>query len=371
MASEPQPFKNLVDGKLVRRLAGELAAVPGHFEHDSFVRRANRGLARLELKDRVRQVAHALRHSLDSDYERAAEHIVRSLPEARQDTEEVSSGFGYWPYCQYVEDFGGEHFEVSMAAMHALTQRFSAEFAIRPFLDREPERTLAVLAEWVEDPSPHVRRLCSEGTRPRLPWGMRLNRFIEDPRATRPILEGLVDDDELYVRRSVANHVNDIAKDHPGEVVALCEDWSARDTPERQWIVRHALRTLVKRGDPAALAVLGYGNAEIEVTAFEVDPSELRSGDSTVILLELRSTATTAQRLLVDYAVHFTKADGTQKPKVFKWKELELGAGERIEIRKKHSFREVTTRRHYPGAQRFELQVNGNTSASAELTLVV
>jgi 3-methyladenine DNA glycosylase AlkC len=169
--------------------------------------------------------------------------------------------------CAFVAEYGLAHRDLSLRALKEMTKRFSAEFAIRPFLDREPAAVVAVLADWALDPHPQVRRLVSEGTRPRLPWGMRLPKFVADPRPVLTLLELLKEDPELFVRRSVANNLNDIAKDNPDLVVATLRRWKASRSPETKWLVKHALRTLIKQGHPDALGLLGYGHgAAVQVT---------------------------------------------------------------------------------------------------------
>ena len=169
------------------------------------------------------------------------------------------AAFLYMPHLFFVARHGLDHFEDSMRAQYALTQRFTAEYSIRAFLEKHPEATLARLREWAADPSQHVRRLVSEGTRPRLPWAPRLRAFQKDPRPVLELLELLKDDPELYVRRSVANNLNDIGKDHPALLTAVAKRWLRGATPERRWIVDHALRSAVKRADAGALGALGYG----------------------------------------------------------------------------------------------------------------
>lgn len=362
-----EPLKNLISKDAVLRLGRELEECRS-FPRREFVRHATRGLEDKELKDRVLHVAAALRTTLDDSFPEAVRHIVDSLPPPLPTTEELTSQFFYWPYCTFVELYGDapEDFDVSMQALHQLTQRFSAEFAIRPFLLREPERTFAVLEGWSTDPSPHVRRLCSEGSRPYLPWGQRLGFLVDDPSPTLPLLERLVDDPSLYVRRSVANHVNDLSRHAPELALELAARWWEADTDEHRWVVRHALRSLVKQGDARALEVLGYGPAQVsaELTA---SPDALAIGDATALAVDIESRSKKPQPLLVDYVVHFVKADGSARPKVFKWKEIELAQGAAVRLQKKHSFRQVSTRRHYPGVHRIEVQINGRAVAAAEV----
>lgn len=246
-----------------------------------------------------------------------------------------------------------------MAAQHALTRRFTAEFSIRAFLERDPARTLARLRVWARDPDVHVRRLVSEGTRPRLPWAPRLRAFQRDPRPVLALLERLRDDPEPYVRRSVANNLNDIGKDHPELLVKVCARWARRASPERLAMIRHALRGLVKSGDRRALRVLGYeGGDEVRVTG-RIRPRRIRVGKPCAIELTLENRARSAQAVVVDLAVHFVKADGRTRAKVFKVRSLRLAPGEKASVAKSVSFAQRTTRRHYPGRHRIDALVNG------------
>ncbi|REJ81107.1 MAG: DNA alkylation repair protein [Acidobacteria bacterium] len=368
-----RPFKELIDRAAIRRLADAVAATGRPFRRALYTRRATAGLDELELKARVRQVAAALRDALDPDLEVATQTLVEALPEPIASDEPTSEHFLYWPYLQFVEEYAAtpEHFELATSALHAMTQRFSAEFAIRPLLAAEPGRTLALLLEWTGDPSPQVRRLCSEGTRPRLPWGQRLPAFIDDPHATTPILDALVDDPVEGVRRSVANHVGDIAKDHPEVAIALCRRWrravprrSSREDRER--LVRHALRHPIKQGNAEALALFGYGEASVEAKLALSAPSA-KLGESVRLELEIVSLSGEAQDLLIDYAVHFPRADGSLAPKVFKWTERSLDGGATLRLERRHVFRRVTTRSNRSGRHRIEVLVNGSAVAGRDL----
>lgn len=210
------------------------------------------------------RLAEVMREFLPAPFEAAADILVRSLGPAHNET----SGHGlapffYLPHGNFVALYGIDRrlnagrdpFPISMNALREITRRSTAEFAIRPFLVEEPERTLRQLLAWTNDECPHVRRLCSEGTRPRLPWGMRLKAFVADPRPALPILEALKDDADLYVRRSVANHVGDIAKDHPELAFELCRSWLNGAGAERLWVIRHALRHPAKKGVETARGI--------------------------------------------------------------------------------------------------------------------
>lgn len=210
----------------------------------------------------------------------------------------------------------------------------------------------------------------SEGTRPRLPWGMRLQALVEDPSPTLPLLEALKDDPEEYVRRSVANHLNDIAKDHPGVVVEVARRWWSEGDETRRRLVRHALRSLVKQGHPGALAVLGFGAPSV-VVRWRADGVVVLGGAPLQLEAVLRSTSKKKQRLLVDFALHHQKANGKTSPKVFKWTERELAPGETVTLTKAHAMRPVTTRRYYPGLHAAELMVNGRSMGMVAFQLRV
>jgi len=255
-------LKTLLDRDAIDCLAHNLAAVHKHFDAPAFRRTALDGLAPLSLLERGHHLARAMRSHLPPKYAQAVRVLLRSLtPPLTQTARQGMSVFFYLPHVFFVGAYGldKEHnggadpFEISMRAQYELTRRFTAEFSIRHFLIRSPERTLAQLMKWTRDRDPHVRRLSSEGSRPRLPWAMHLPAFVRDPRPVLPILEALKDDAELYVRRSVANHIGDIAKDHPTLAFDLCEEWLAGASAERRWLIRHALRHPAKKGVKRAL----------------------------------------------------------------------------------------------------------------------
>jgi 3-methyladenine DNA glycosylase AlkC len=226
------------------------------------------------------------------------------------------------------------------------------------------------LREWTNDPSPHVRRLISEGTRPRLPWAPRLRAFQKDPRPVLELLELLKDDAELYVRRSVANNLNDIGKDHPAMLTAVAKRWLRGASAERRWIVNHALRSAVKRADPGALGALGYGSkAEVTLRDKRITPPRVKIGGSVTVSFTLANKGAKAQRVMADLVVHFVKARGTGA-KTFKMKALTLAPGTRVVIAKKIGLRQLTTRKHYPGEHQVEALLNGRRVALGSFMLL-
>ncbi len=357
----------------VERIAAVFAAVEAEFDRPGFLRLACDGLEDLELKDRVIRIAKALNATLHQPYPRALAAILNAAEAwPDPDPDDALSGFAAWPMTDFVGLHGIDHPEESLPALRRLTPLFSSEFAIRPFLIVHRDRTLACLEEWVRDPDAHVRRLVSEGTRPRLPWGQRLKEFQADPSLALPLLESLKDDPSEYVRRSVANHLNDISKDHPEVILEVCERWSQGAGPERRWIIRHALRSLLKQGDARALTLLGYGDgAAVLADGFSLAPRSVSMGDSLAFSLTLTSTAAEQQRLLVDYAIHHRKANGETAPKVFRLKTLDLAPGATVRLAKRHPIKPITTRRYYPGTHEVEVIVNGRSVARKAFELVI
>lgn len=337
---------------VARGIAAAISAVHPAFPREDFLRDVAKGYGPLSLTRRSSHIAAALRKHLPADYPLAAKILVDSAKGSKD-------SFFYMPHLNFVSTHGLEHFEESMRAQYVLTQLFTAEFSIRAFLEKHPERTLARLREWAADPSPHVRRLVSEGTRPRLPWASRLRAFQEDPRPVLELLELLKDDPELYVRRSVANNLNDIGKDHPELVVKVAKRWLRGATPEREWIVRHALRSAVKRAEAGALGALGYGEkASVAIRDVKIEPAKAKIGGHVRIGFVLKSRSKKRQRVMVDLVVHFVKSRGTGA-KTFKLKAVELAPGASVSIGKKISLQQHTTRTHYPGVHRVEVLVNG------------
>jgi 3-methyladenine DNA glycosylase AlkC len=354
-------LKDFFDAEVVRRLARDVSAVRPAFPSRGFVRDARAGLDRLELLDRGRHIAAALRRHLPQPPADAIDVLVRSLGPPLPETEgNGMAPFFYLPHVLFVAEHGHSCFEASMRAQHALTQRFSAEFSIRRFLEREPERTLARLEEWTRDPSPHVRRLVSEGTRPRLPWAGRLRAFQRDPAPVLLLLERLKDDPHPYVRRSVANSLNDIGKDHPTVLVETATRWLEGATPERRRLVEHALRTAVKRGDASGLRALGFRPAaSVELVRGRVVPVRPRIGEHVVFEVEVANGGRASVDVVVDLGVHFVKASGRAAPKVFKLRSLRLDPGGTATLRKRISLAQQTTRTHYPGRHAFDVRING------------
>lgn len=362
----PENFqiRDVFNPRVITRLAEDLRHAWSGFQSDAFLGMILPNLAEMTYSERSKAITHALKVHLPADFPDAAALLVRVLPPPlKGEEEETYDRFIIAPQTAYISRYGMEHFEVSIRALYEMTKRFTAEWDIRHFIDRYPEKTLAVLAEWAEDENLHVRRLVSEGSRPRLPWGTRLQRFIADPRPAIVLLEKLKTDPSLYVRRSVANHLNDIAKDHPDLLVNTLERWkNEHASPELDWLIKHALRTLVKDGHPGALQLLGFEKgALVTLENFRLQPETIQMGEHLTFSFTLVSTAPKPQKLVVDYVVYFMKANGSLAPKVFKLTTTTLAPGESKNVEKRHPFRKITTREYYPGEHRLAVQVNGTT----------
>ncbi|HMI35452.1 MAG TPA: DNA alkylation repair protein [Propionibacteriaceae bacterium] len=367
-----EPLKNYYGPDVPARIARMIKEVDSGFDEDAFLADALDGYQALELTPRARQIAQALGRHLPQDYERAIEILIASLGPKLQAAELTGIDvFVYLPHVFFIAEFGVDHFEASMRAQYELTQRFSAEYSIRVFLERYLQQTLGRLHEWAFDSNVHVRRLVSEGTRPRLPWAPRLRAFQDDPRPVLELLELLKDDPDLFVRRSVANNLNDIGKDNPAALIETCRRWMKDASPQRSWLVRHALRSAVKRGEPEALEILGFLPATgVQVRDIHIAPAVASIGDSITFTVELSNDGSATKQLLIELRVHFVKANGKPSPKVFALKELVLRPNGSVQLSKTISLAQHTTRTHYPGQHRVEVLVNGRPSATSVFDIV-
>lgn len=364
-----EPLKNSFGLDIPERIAAMIEEVHPHFPSAEFVAFAQEGYEELELTPRARRITEALARYLPPDPKEAIGVLVASLGPKIERLEGMAP-FVYLPHVFFVAEYGLGCLEESLRAQYELTQRFTAEFSIRAFIERHPEETMARLAEWASDPSMHVRRLVSEGTRPRLPWAPRLRRFQEDPRPVIDLLELLKDDPEEFVRRSVANNLNDIAKDHPELVVEVGRRWLEDASEERRRLVVHGLRTLVKQGHADALSLLGYrSDSPVTVDELTVTPQQAKIGEKVTIDASVRNGTGDIELVLVDLRLHFVKANGSTAPKVFKGATFELAPGQVGRMRKTVSLAQHSTRTHYPGQHRVEALVNGDLKARASFTV--
>ncbi|MER7505708.1 DNA alkylation repair protein [Nonomuraea pusilla] len=371
MASE-YGLKRHFNGEAAHLIGGRIRAVHPEFDVESYAAEVERRIPGKELKDRVLVLAEGLRTRLPDDYPGAVSILLSILGDELAEGEGMfNTSWFLMPVARFVEEYGLDHPELSLDAIEEITRRHTGEYAIRPYIERHYEPTMKRIAEWAHSPSHNVRRLASEGVRPRLPWARTLSVFVEDPRPVLEILEPLRSDPSEYVRKSVANNLNDISKDTPDAALATALRWLEESpTPETTWTVKHGLRTLVKKGDQRALAILGAtGGERVQVPRLTVTPSWVSVGDTLVIDLEIANTDDRAHSVTVDYVVHHVRRNGRSIPKVFKLTTLDLAAGERRSLRKSHPIKEVQTRTYYPGEHRVDIQVNGLVKATQRFGL--
>jgi 3-methyladenine DNA glycosylase AlkC len=350
--SDAPALKEIFNRDRLQHIADETWAVYPTFDRKGFMAQASRGLDGLSVMQRLNRVSQSLHAGLPEDYPAALGILYTLAPR-------LNSAFVSMILPEYVALYGQHDFARSMDALKFFTSFGSSEFAVRHFLRKDFARAIEVMHDWSLDENPHVRRLASEGCRPRLPWSFRLENLMVDPTPALDILDNLKADDSLYVRKSVANHFNDITKDNPEWVLDQLEGWSL-DNPNSAWIARHALRSLIKQGDVRALTLMGAGQrAQVTLAHLKVTPDVISLGDRINLSFTLKSTSDKAQRLIVDYAIHYVKKSGGTSAKVFKLKTFELGAGQSVTISREQQVRNFTTRVHYAGLHAVDVLING------------
>lgn len=357
-------WKDKLDRSGVMQLAESMARVYDTFDADVFVRSVFAlDYDQLELKGRIGRLADTLGGQMPADYRKAASLLVKMAPEVR--------GFGNWVLTAYVEKFGLDYPSHSLAALRELTKRGSSEFAIRPFIIKHQKETMPVLLKWAEDKNEHVRRLAAEGTRPRGVWTQHIEQFRRDPKPVIALLEKLKADSSLYVRKAVANNLNDISKDHPEVVIGVATKWARDHNPHTDWIIKHGCRTLIKKGHKKIFPLLGFDRQpKVRVAQFSVSPVKVRIGSSVALTCHIKSQSRSPQKLIVDYRVTFCRAGRKNSSKVFKWREKPLPSSGVVELTTRHKFIDGTTRKHFPGRHTITLLINGHESGSAVCTLL-
>ncbi|MBN1479142.1 DNA alkylation repair protein [candidate division KSB1 bacterium] len=310
----------------------------------------------LELKERMRHTTCCLQQTLPKDYAQAIDILKKGAPAVH--------GFEAMTLHDYVEMYGQDNWNVSLPAIRYFNQFASGEFAIRPFLDQNPQRGMEFMLSCAEDSSEKIRRFASEGCRPRLPWAMALPKFKKDPSLIFPVLEKLKDDDSDFVRNSVANNLNDISKDHPDMVLHLCETWHGI-SPQTDWIIKQACRSLLKAGDKRAMRLFGFGdpdNLSVENLAFT--KTSLSIGQDQYFSFNLNVQEDTECKIRLEYAVFYVKANKVSK-KIFQISENSYSPGI-YSFKRKQTFEDMSTRKHYPGTHAIAIIVNGEEKARGE-----
>lgn len=350
----------------IHELAAHIKAVYPVFQADNFIADImDETWDALELKARMRKITIQLGKHLPPDYEQALDVLDRVV--ASYPTEHNDNALIYFP--DFVEVHGQEehHWNLSMAALERYTQLSTAEFAVRPFLLRDEARMMAQMAAWAGHANEHVRRLASEGCRPALPWGQALPRFKKEPSPVLAILERLKTDPSLYVRKSVANNLNDISKTHPELVANIAKQWYGRHE-HTDWIVKHGCRTLLKNGNREVLSIFGYHDAgSVDVSGFALGATSVCLGAEMIFSFAVSTKETTKIRL--EYGIDYVKASGKRNRKIFQISEMTINANQERTYTKSHSFADLSSRKHYPGTHSITLLVNGAERGTLDFTL--
>jgi 3-methyladenine DNA glycosylase AlkC len=348
-----EPLKEMFNLAYYTKLTSAFCQVYKPFAGKKFMADVLASLDSLSLNERMRHTSIVLHRHLPSDYQKTVALMMEVIPL-------LPKGYTNLVFPDYVSQFGTAHLKLSLKALAFFTQFGSSEFAIRTFLKTDFEYTLAKMYDWSEDKNEHVRRLSSEGSRPRLPWSFKLDEVIQYPKHTRPILENLKKDESLYVRKSVANHLNDFSKDSPGYVLDLVKQWDLSH-PHTGWIVKRGCRSLLKSGDQKAMALFQYTKkVHVWIKNFSLHPSTVAIGQVICFEFDLISRKKTDQQLMVDYRIYYVKKNGSASPKTFKLTEVKLAANAAVHVSKKQRFQDFATRKHFAGQHWLEIIVNGS-----------
>ena len=358
-----EPLKEMFSKKFYEEFANAFHKAEKNFNVKKFTGEVTKNLNLLELNQRLRNTSVVLKNYLPPDYKKTIEIMKRVAPE-------LSAGYTQLVFPDFVGLYGKNNFDLSIEALKYFTQFGSSEFAIREFLKMDFDKTIKVMLGWAKDKNHHVRRLASEGSRPRLPWSFKLDKVIENPKLTIPILEILKNDEELYVRKSVANHLNDISKVHPKVILNIIKNWKGKSN-HTDWILKHGSRTLLKQGNINALSHFGIKhNESVQSSEIKILNNKIKTGEHLQFSFNLINHANKKVKVRIEYAVYFKMANDKLSKKVFKISERELQQNETLLFNRRHSFKLISTRKYYSGTQKVALIINGKEAAplSFELT---
>lgn len=359
--SSENKLRDVFNPPVINSFSNNIKKVSADFADKEFLNTILPKLDALGFGERSNLIRDALAEYLPEEFPKAVDILLKALgPELKDAGITDWESFILWPQTAFVSKYGKNHFGISMNALYEMTKRFSAECDLRTFIEVDYERAMEILHTWCDDPSPHVRRLVSEGTRPRLPLAGRIKRFQNDPRPVIALLDKLKDDEVEYVRRSVANNINDIAKDNPEIAVITLKKWCTDKNPAVQWVVRHAARSLVKQGHPEVIGMLGYAqNPGISVSGLAINPNQQERGGKIEMSFSIHSNENFDQQLVIDFVLYFNKANNKLSPKVFKLRDLLLKAQKTADIKKIFTLKNTAGRTIYTGRHFIEIQING------------
>ena len=371
--------KDVINLKNTHVLGARIKSIWQDFNLVAFDQEIKSNILNKGLGERIQLVRKTLYEYLPKNYKLALSILLKSLPniiksDAFDNKLDLSSqnGFIMISVTSFVARYGIDEYELSMNALKEMTKRFSAEGSIRYFIIKYPRRVIKTFKKWVNDESPHVRRLVSESTRPRLPMTMALPIFKNDPSPIIPFLEKLKYDQNLFIRRSVANNLNDISKDNPDVVVKLLKKWNLNNSKEMKWVIKHSLRTLEKKGNAEALQILGFStDLKVTVNKFRIKNRKIKLGESINMDLEICTDSYREELILIDYIVYHMKANKKLSPKIFKWTKKKIPIKKPLSLSKTHFIKKISTRRYYAGVHEIHIQINGKIVAEAKFELTV
>lgn len=372
--AEPFLIRDFFSPAIVKKIATDISKEYKSFDEKGFLNATLLQLENQTYSERKESITNGLIAYLPDDYEFSVKLLLKILPppyQAKIESDGIDR-FYVSTFTSYIGKQGLNHYDLSLNALYEMTKCFTSEWDIRPFILAYPDETLSLLKTWAKDENIHVRRLVSEGSRPNLPWGKKL-KFIDDnaETTTLPIISILQNDSSEYVRRSVANHLNDLSKNNADLVVKHLEKWSTNQPgKDKTKLINHALRTLIKQGHKGALALIGYeDNFDIDVV-IETKRSTVNWGGKFEFSFTIKNNENNNRKLLIDYIIGFQKKDGKISDKVFKLKKVELSPQEEIMVSKSQSFKAITTRVYYPGKHTLSIQINGKIVAQKTFKLL-
>ncbi|HEK4788032.1 TPA: DNA alkylation repair protein [Clostridioides difficile] len=358
----PELLKNMYNRESLYEVAVAIQSVYNSFKVDEFIKSTmDETWNNLELKARCRKISMSLGMYLPEDYKEALSILEKSV-----------TGFYFaFFFPDFVEVYGQDdiNWDLSISALERNTEYWSSEFAVRAFIIKDEERMMAQMRKWSKHKSEHVRRLASEGCRPQLPWGQAISKFKKDPTPVLPILEQLKTDTSTYVQKSVANNLNDISKTHPDLVISIAKDWYGKNK-STNWIVKHGCRTLLKKGNRDVLALFGYDDTtSINIQDFTLETTSISIGEDLTFSFNILAKKATKTRL--EYGIDYMKSNGKRNRKIFKISEVSLKENEKKSYMKKHSFADVSVRKHYPGIHSITIIINGVEKGKLDFELGV
>lgn len=365
-----EPLKNLYNEKLFDILCRSCEEIIPGFNKDQFLQEIyDQQWDERELKERLRHITVSLKKQLPYDYPTIITLVINLVPALKKNGAPVDT-FEYAFIPDFVQLYGVNHLEESLEAMEQLTQFVTCEFAIRPFLIQYPERMKQQMLDWSEHEHPSVRRLTSEGFRPRLPWALGVPALKKDPSPILPVLENMKNDPSETVRRSVANNLNDISRDHPELVIEIAKRWIGHSEHTNK-LVKYACRTLLKQGNQEILELFGYGSTfNVELSDFRIHTPEVNIGESLEFTFQLKNKSDSSTKIRLEYGVYFLKANGSHSKKVFKISEKEYDGNSSTRIERSQTFRPITTRVYHTGLHKLSVIVNGIESELLEFELL-